>query len=515
LVGAFAFAGAAGVAVGCSSEKQVGHRERRAIVATAKMTDGISSTAISESVAAFARRVSARMADLGGVPVRCVVQARPVLDVMGGIAELSGGMTLSAPADEAVRVAVAPRDDQRLHIIVAATAEGHPTAGNGHQPAQDWDLSHYYDGDAPAASAVVRERMAVVADPAIRAVIAAGYGLLAGRLAPHLGGGFTVVVESSRDSARDAAQLAAILAATGVALLEASGVTVDRLRLPQVNLRVQTELLGWPTGIVTPAAPLLAVAGELLAVCAGPFDVGEPLTLPDGLGLLGIACGTIDPRVREKYAAALTAALMGREIVARLMPVVCKVPNWDGYLARVSVTDFVDQLRDCIPTKLKGQEYLDRFGPLANAPAPIDPRTVYKVRSRTEHHIYEDDRVRQFVERLARARRTGDPQPAEEAGELMYASHWSYGQRCGLGSIAADALVTRLRGAGPDAGIFGARVTGPGCGGTVIVLLRDGETTRARVMEIVEDHARRTGQPAALRPLATGGQPGLTVEPVR
>ena len=62
-----------------------------------------------------------------------------------------------------------------------------------------------------------------------------------------------------------------------------------------------------------------------------------------------------------------------------------------------------------------------------------------------------------------------DPDAAQELGQLMYASHQSY-TACGLGSDATDRLVEQVRAAGPDQGLFGAKITGGGSGGTIAIL---------------------------------------------
>ena len=54
----------------------------------------------------------------------------------------------------------------------------------------------------------------------------------------------------------------------------------------------------------------------------------------------------------------------------------------------------------------------------------------------------------------------------------MFASHASY-SACGLGSPATDRIVELVRAAGPGRGLFGAKVTGGGSGGTVALLGRD------------------------------------------
>ena len=55
-------------------------------------------------------------------------------------------------------------------------------------------------------------------------------------------------------------------------------------------------------------------------------------------------------------------------------------------------------------------------------------------------------------------------------GALMGASHRGY-STIGLGAAETDAMVEAVRRRGPAQGFYGARVSGGGCGGTVVVLL--------------------------------------------
>ena len=52
---------------------------------------------------------------------------------------------------------------------------------------------------------------------------------------------------------------------------------------------------------------------------------------------------------------------------------------------------------------------------------------------------------------------------------LMYQSHDAYTE-CGLGSSATSAIVDLVRAMPPSLGLFGAKITGGGAGGTVAVL---------------------------------------------
>jgi L-arabinokinase len=98
-----------------------------------------------------------------------------------------------------------------------------------------------------------------------------------------------------------------------------------------------------------------------------------------------------------------------------------------------------------------------------------------------------------------------DLKSAPVLGKLMYESHWSY-SACGLGSTGTDLLVDLVREAGNAAGLFGARITGGGSGGTVAVL---GDRKAGPAIDAIADrYAQQTGyQPIVF----SGSSPGAGV----
>src|SRR5689334_11280151 len=116
---------------------------------------------------------------------------------------------------------------------------------------------------------------------------------------------------------------------------------------------------------------------------------------------------------------------------------------------------------------MSGATFLERYTGSTDRVTSIDPGKVYAVRQPTAHPIYEHHRVQLFRALLQQ-------QPVSEErlillGELMYQSHASY-SACGLGSAGTDRLVELVRQAGPASGLYGAKITGGGAGGTVAVL---------------------------------------------
>jgi galactokinase len=107
---------------------------------------------------------------------------------------------------------------------------------------------------------------------------------------------------------------------------------------------------------------------------------------------------------------------------------------------------------------------------------------------------------------------------ARAAGRLMYGAHRSYSRNCGLGSPETDQLVALVRRAGPDSGLYGAKITGGGSGGTVAVLLEAGPdgAPSARAAGALEAVADRYAEATGRRPRQiVGSYPGAEgIEPL-
>jgi L-arabinokinase len=466
-------------------------------------------TAFAEEVGLFASRITDAFSDdLSPANRAWVVRTPGRLDVMGGIAEYSGSITLTATTGGAVLAAVGRRSDQ---AIVIDSLEG---SGNGHDARTVWPLGKFYAGenqltDPPAFSAMLDSIDNTWAQPAIAAL----YTLLRHGTAPHFGGGMTVVFHSTLPPGADAGLESAIHATTLAAASTALGLGLEPMQLADTCRHVESRCSGSSGGVSGTLCSLLGRPDTLLQMRCQPHDLIGPLRLPKGLTVVGIDSGYRHPLGRRKYVDARVATFMGQAFVERTLQTAGAAgAEWNGYLAQITVSEYVARFRDRIPTKIRGQAYLERFADTGCPHARVDPNATYKIRSRTEHHIYENDRVHQFVERLSRVARTGERTALIETGELMYASHWSYGQRCGLGTVATDILVNRLRQRGSAEGIYGARVSGHGAGGVVVALIDDTAEARAAVRDIASAYEQETGYTTAL---VEGSSPGTFVTGVQ
>ena len=77
-------------------------------------------------------------------------------------------------------------------------------------------------------------------------------------------------------------------------------------------------------------------------------------------------------------------------------------------------------------------------------------------------------------------------------GELMYQSHASY-SAVKLGSSATDQIVQLVRALGPASGLYGAKITGGGSGGTVCVLGEAGAAAEAAFARVLQRYRETSG----------------------
>jgi L-arabinokinase len=216
----------------------------------------------------------------------------------------------------------------------------------------------------------------------------------------------------------------------------------------------------------------------LLSLLCQPAELQPSVKLPAGLSFWGLDSGVRHAVSGSDYGSVRTAAFMGYRLLA------AKEGDWNGYLANITPRQFEEELADRLPEQMSGQEFLARYSGTTDTVTTVDPARTYKVRVATAHPIYEHDRVTTFRRLLLGS---VDETSLRELGRLMYASHESY-SACGLGSPGTDLLVKLVREAGSNQGLYGARITGGGSGGTVVVLGR--ASARNAIDRIVESYER-------------------------
>ena len=437
-----------------------------------------------------------------------VIAAAPGrLDVMGGIADYSGATVLEATIGDLAVVALQPRSDDALRTRTIGSAVSHlpMTEFRG-------SLAAFYSGD----ELIPYEAARALFTPESRwaaYVLGVFYVLLAEREVRRFPHGADLLVHSSVPLGAGVASSAAVEVATMRAVCAAYRIARDPMRLASLCQVVENRVVGAPCGIMDQVTCTLGQSGRLLALRCQPHDVLGFHAPPAGYAFVGLDSGVKHAVGGVRYPRVRCAAFMGKRIIQETLRACGEDPSVAQHLAHLSPETFRQHYRDLLPLRLEGRAFTERWGHTDDAATTVVPDEVYPVRGATEHPIHENARVRRFGELLA----GGSPPAIAAAGRLMYGSHRSYSRNCGLGSRETDLLVSLVRERGAERGLYGAKITGGGSGGTVAVLRATkgaaGEAADVALEEARQEYERVVGR--APRTIA-GSSPGAAqIEPLR
>jgi galactokinase len=263
-------------------------------------------------------------------------------------------------------------------------------------------------------------------------------------------------------------------------------VKVEPTDIPDICQSIQSELLGTRVSRSHGFASALAESNSL--ICMDGESISG-LKLPAGFRMVAISSGVKQEDVESRYAQTRTAAAIAHSMILAKM----------REMGNLDQDDYKRFFRSYLPEKMTGAEFITRFG----REVEVEPAGTYFVQGAADHHILESRRVKQFREFIKQSAAL----PLEDknrfilmdkAGHLMYASHLSYMNDARLGSDECDLLVSMVR-AREKSGLYGARMTDRGCGGTVAVLCEVTDRAQQAIDELVGAYQHRTGiQPLAL-----------------
>ena len=402
-------------------------------------------------------------------------------DVMGGIVEDSGALVLTTTLATTITTGMwsIGGSDVRLSLVSGGgNGEGKGSAREFRLAASALDPSTV---TATALLATCREAGCDWAAPTcltLRQVIAEG-------LIPQACG-LMILLQSDFPADADLGRPWVQAAATIEGLCRIFGLPVDRLQ----KSRICAEAVFPMTGLYNLRTPMTALCGPpdgaLLQLRFYPQPLCQAMELPPGMMISAASTHLTRPTTPQRLIETRMCAEIGRWMIGQLQQL--DGARGDPAMARLAAitpAEYVERYRDRLPSKITGKAFLSKFGSLRGLNGELNPQAIYKVRSRAEHHIYENKRVHEFATCIARAKRTNSAEALVHAGELMYASHWSHSQRCGIGGVEADQLVSAIRAHGPRAGLFGAKVTAGGEGGELVVLMRDDPTAHAALADAI------------------------------
>ena len=358
------------------------------------------------------------------------------LDFLGGVADYSGSLVLEMPLRLTTRVTVSAHAAKEFVLVSAQ--EGRCVVAAGTPPAAVPKWVRY----------------------------AYGCYLLfceAQRWQPKAGLKFSI--RSRVPASMGVSSSAALEVATLRALELFSGRKFTGTALARLAQRAENEIVGAPCGLMDQLASAYGVRAALLPILCRPDILGEPVRLPPGVVAVGWPSGVKHAVTASPYATARAGAFMGRKLIERA------TGRRLAHATELTPAEVRALSRTVLPVKISGRTFLARAGGVDDPLSKIEPAKTYAVRAAVSFPVEENFRAEAAVALLRGVTPKSREATLRMVGDLLYQSHAGYSS-IGLGCPETDQMVAAVRALGPQRGFYGARVSGGGSGGTVVVLLR-------------------------------------------
>lgn len=295
--------------------------------------------------------------------------------------------------------------------------------------------------------------------------------------------GLKMYIESTIPPGKGASSSAALEVALLHAMEKLHGVSLGKLRLPVLARKAENNYAHSPCGIMDQAASALGKNKHLLPVHCCPFSVDKAQPLPEGFRVIGIDSGK-KHAINDSgaYSQVRTASFMAYSIIAQhLLATPEQLEKarknekenglpYHGFLATIPLKEYEERFRDLLPEKMLGGNFKSKFKVLSDPLSKVVEDDLYPVRAAADLAIYTNAHAKVVLNKM----QNQEADVMETLGTSMYRLHEQYNE-AGLGAPGTNRLVEMAHAKGTGKGIYGARVSGGGSGGTVVMLCKDKE----------------------------------------
>jgi galactokinase len=389
------------------------------------------------------------------------------LDFLGGVADYSGAWVLQIPIRAKTRVQVRPSSTASFRS---------QQEGKFELPENVWNA---FRATAPNDLISARNILADAHVPAWgRYLLGCIAVLLRHQKWPsHLTHPLEFRVKSNVPlgmgvSSSAAIEVATLRAITGLAPLPWTGTELAR-----VAQQAENEVVGAPCGLMDQLAAAHGRLRHLLPILCRPDLLEETIRLPAGVAIVGWPSGVKHSVGASHYFTARSGAFMAKKLLET------ELQRNLTYLSELSPSEFA-KVSPSLPRVMQGREFALKHGthddPLTAFTAASSAESLdrtYPIRPAARFPIEESHRVQVAKSLFRELRRSNAASNHRKEvlsllGELLFQSHEGY-TRMGLGSPQTDAMAAAVKEIGPEQGFYGARISGGGSGGTVVVLLEE------------------------------------------
>ncbi len=419
------------------------------------------------------------------------------LDVMGGISDYSGANVCEGVLGGGMVIALQPRTDRTLRIrTMQANRAG--LAVETRIP-----LDYFEMGEGFVSYEQMHDLCRANPLSSWVAYIGGSIFTLLKEQCIHLPFGFNMFLLSGVPMNVGIGSSAATEIATLYCLQSYLGLDISETNLAKLGQLAENLVVGAPCGIMDQITVTSGRQGKLTHILCRPGSIMREVEIPAGTAFVGINSMIKHSVGGSAYSDVRIGAFMGKRIInhARLQ----RGENPLQYLTELTVDAFEKYYRPLLPETMVGSEFLTRYQSHDDPITRIQPDATYRVAGPASHPVYENARVLEFMDHLL-AVGGGDEQELIAAGECMLGSHASYRDNCQLSVPEVDFIVDAVCRRGPQKGLYGAKITGGGSGGTIAVFGQEDALAR-EVPAITREYKRLTGLDAEL---FEGSSPGAT-----
>ncbi len=378
-------------------------------------------------------------------------QAPGRLDVMGGVADYSGALVLETPIRAVTKVTVKRLDEPALYFNSSGK--------------ENWDIglgAARELGDSPPAA--VRRQLDLLRAPHWVRYPFGCLWALSREKGWYPETGLRFEIRSTVPEGMGVSSSAALEVATLRALGRLAGVSWSGTELARLGQQAENEIVGAPCGLMDQLTADHGKIRALLPILCRPDILRPPITLPRGVIVVGWPSDVRHAVSGSPYATARTSAFMGKKILER------ETGHRWSYAAEIAPSFFDRYAPKRLPESISGAAFRERYGEPDDPLSAVIDRRRYRVRDGLRFPVMESFRCDSAAVALANNRINTEDR-LRHVGELMLQSHAGYNS-IGLGSPETDKIVDALQGIGPDRGVYGARISGGGSGGAVVILMR-------------------------------------------
>ncbi len=405
------------------------------------------------------------------------------LDVMGGISDYSGANVCEGVLGRGMVIALQPRTDRTLRIRTMLSHR-HSLPVETRIPLDFFEMGKGFASYEQIHTLCTSNPLA-----SWGAYIGGSIFTLLKEEAIHLPFGFSLLLLSGVPmnvgiGSSASTEIAAIHCVQSYLQLQLS-----ESRLAQLGQLAENLVVGAPCGIMDQIAVTSGRQGKLTHILCRPGSVMGEIDIPAGTAFIGINSMMKHSVGGAEYGDVRIGAFMGKQIINRIRA--DQGQDQLKHLTELGVESFEKNYKDLLPESMIGSEFLAEYQSHGDSVTVIQPDATYRIFGPTAHPVYENQRVVTFMEHL-QAASENDEETLIAAGECMFASHASYRDNCLLSVPEVDFLVEVVRTRGPQKGLYGAKITGGGSGGTVAVFAQQ-DALKREIPAIVREYKRLTG----------------------